>query len=148
MDFETIEDKIISTLKGEVNHLRTVETYAGQPEGEIEKMPVRFPAAFVIYGGSSFEWADGRNHKEAVTFRVLVAARSLRSDAASRKGSDIPGDVGAYEMVKNVLTALTNKDFGLDIEMMRPLSTSLVLVRGGVAVYRVDFQTSFYNACE
>lgn len=148
MDFETIEDKITGTLKADIPYMRTVETYAGQTEIDVEKLAVRFPAAFVIYRGSNFEWKDNRNHKETVAFRVLVAARSLRGNAATRKGSDAPGDVGAYRMVKDVLTALANKDFGLDIEKMRPLSTSLVLSRGGVSVYRMDFQTGFRNACE
>jgi phage gp37-like protein len=148
MDFETIEDKITDTLKADISYLRTVETYAGQTEIDVEKLAVRFPAAFVIYRGSNFEWKDDRNHKETVEFRVLVAARGLRGDAATRKGSDAPGDIGAYRMVKDVLTALANKDFGLDIEKMKPLNTSLVLSKSGVSVYSVDFQTGFNNACE
>lgn len=146
MDFENIEDKIIGALKTDIPYLRSVETSAGHPESEIEKLPFRFPAALVIYRGSNFEWADGRNHLETVTFRVLVVARMLRDNAASRKGSNASGGVGACKMLKDVLSALANKNFGLDIEMMRPLSTSLVLARGGIAAYSVDFQTGFFNA--
>jgi phage gp37-like protein len=146
MDFETIEDKMTGTLKAVVPYLRTVKTYAGQTEIDVEKLTVRFPAAFVIYRGSSFEWVEGQNHKETVVFRVLVAARNLKADEATRKGSDAPGDVGAYRMINDVLAALANTDFGLDIDMMRPLNTSLVIARSGVSVYQVDFQTGFHNA--
>jgi phage gp37-like protein len=135
MDFENIEDKIIETLRAEVGDLRTVETYAGQLEGEIEKLVVRFPAAFVAYGGSTFEWVDGPNHRETAEFSVLVAAKSLRSAAdsfASAKG-----------LVKAALAALTNEDFGLDMEKLRLLRTTLVFTNKSITVYGLDFQTSF-----
>ncbi len=143
MDFENIEDKIIETLRAEVGYLRTVETYAGQLEGEIEKLVVRFPAAFVVYGGSRLEWVDGPNHRENAEFSVLVAARNLRGGSAARKG-----ERGAYALVKAVLAALVNKDFGLGMERLTPSRVSLVFVSNTVTVYGLDFQTGFDTTYE
>ncbi|MFZ5998054.1 MAG: phage protein Gp37, partial [Nitrospirota bacterium] len=71
MTFEDIEDKIIADLK--TLAFKTVETYAGQLEQDIESLPIMFPAAYVIYGGSDFEWVDGPNHNESCEFTVLIA---------------------------------------------------------------------------
>jgi phage gp37-like protein len=138
MDFEQIEDAIINGLKSGVSYLRTVETYAGQLEGDIGKLTIRFPAALVAYGGSGFKRVDGPNHQESVDFSVLVAAKDLRGSEEAKKKSQ-----GAYDLVKDVLAALTNRSFGLDIERLRPVRVSLVYIGRGVAVYGMDFQTSF-----
>jgi|Deesub1362A_J573_1020465.scaffolds.fasta_scaffold00740_18 phage gp37-like protein len=143
MNFEYIEDSIIDALKTAMPYLRTVETYAGQLEDEIERLPVRFPAAYVVYGGSSFNWIDGPNHQETVEFSVLVAAKNLRGNRAVRKGGSAPDDRGAYDLINDVLAALTNKTFGLEIERLKPLRVSLVFISRVIAVYGIDFQTSF-----
>ena len=137
MTFEIIEDKIIEKLK-ELPALKTCETYAGQMEGEIERLPVRFPAVFVVYGGSSFEWVDGPNHREIVDFSVMACAKDLRGNEAMRKEEG-----GAYGLVNDVLEKLTNEDFGLDIERLRPVKVSLVFISKIMAVYGIDFQTGF-----
>jgi phage gp37-like protein len=139
-EFEQIEDKIIEELAAEVTYLRTVETYAGQLEGEIARMAVKFPAAFLVYGGTDLEEVDGPNHREVVRFSVLVAAKNLRSNEDLRKDTE-----GAYDLVTDVLAALTNNTFGLDIERLRPVKVSLVHIGKGIAVYGLDFQTSFDN---
>ncbi len=131
MDIRDIEDRIIATLRAEVGALRTVEAYTGQLSREIEKLPVRFPAAYVVMGGAELSPVDGPVHREALTFSVLVASRSLR------------GGREEYGLIRDVLTALTNEDFGLDIERMRPLKTSLVFMDGAVTVYGIDFRTGF-----
>lgn len=142
MDFEQLEDGIIEALRSGMPHLRTLETYAGQLDEEIPKLPVRFPAAYVIYGGSRFEPIDGRGHEERAEFSVLVAARTPRS------GGPAPGQGGAYGLVKDVLSALSNRDLGLEMERLRPLGVSLVFASASVTVYGVDFRTSFDNTYE
>jgi phage gp37-like protein len=137
MDFEQVEDKIIETLHKEVSYVKTVETYAGQLEADIKTLPVTFPAVFVVYGGSTFARVDGPNHQETVDFSVLVAAKGV-SNKGMRKD-----DKGVYEMIKAVLTALTNEDFGLDMEKLRPLRVTPVLITKTMAVYGLDFRTSF-----
>jgi phage gp37-like protein len=138
MNFETIEDKIIEKLKAGLPHLKTCETYAGQMEGEIERMPVRFPAVYVVYGGSTFEEIDGPNHREIVGFSIMACAKDLRGNEAIRKEEG-----GAYGLVNDVLEKLTNENFGLDIEKLRPVKVSLVFISKIMAVYGIDFQTGF-----
>lgn len=148
MDFETIEDKIIETLKQGIPELKTIETYAGQLEAEIEKLPVRFPACYVVYGGSGFDFIDGPNHQETTEFSIIVCARNLRGSEAARKGGATPGEYGVYDLIKGVLDTLTNKKFGLDMERLKPLRTSLILMTKTIAVYGIDFQTSFDKTYE
>lgn len=146
MDFEQIEDRIIETLRTEVSSLRTVETYAGQLEEEIAKLPVRFPAAFVLYGGSTFGRVDGPTLQETVEFSVMVAAKNLRGGEEARKGGG--AEYGAYGLVKDVLGALANEDFGLDMERLRPLRVSPVFIGKTMGVYGIDFQGSFDSVHE
>jgi len=143
MDFEQIEDKIITELKAQIAYLRTVETYAGQIESELASMTGRFPACYVVYGGSSFDWVDGPNHQETVEFSVLVCAKNLRGNEELRKGGPVAAEYGAYDLVKAVLASLTNKDFGLDMEFLTPQKASLVFISRTVAVYGIDFKTAF-----
>jgi phage gp37-like protein len=143
MDFETIEDAVIAELKAQVAYLKTVETYAGQLEREMDGRPVRFPAAYVSYGGSQFAHGDaGRaNHLEVVGFSVYVCARDLGGQDKARKEAQ-----GAYDMVKDVLSALSNKDLGLDIEPLTPVRASLLFAGRETAVYTVEFSTEFERA--
>ncbi|GAB4389043.1 MAG: hypothetical protein Kow0025_12010 [Thermodesulfovibrionales bacterium] len=139
MDFEQVENKILERLRAEVPHLMTLETYAGQLGEDIGRLPVRFPAAYVIYGGSRFEPIDGPGHEEEAKFSVLVAARAPR-------GGGGPGQGGAYGLVKDVLSALSNSNLGLDMERLRPLRVALVHTSPSVTVYGVDFRASFDGA--
>jgi phage gp37-like protein len=141
MDFEQIEDAIINELKTNIAYLKTVETYAGQLEGSLERLPVGFPAVFVVYSGSGYSAVDGMYHEEKVEFSVLVAARDLKGGEAARKDAH-----GAYGIVKDVLAVLTNKTFGLDMERLRPVRTQLVFANRTVAVYGIDFRTGFDKA--
>jgi phage gp37-like protein len=140
MDFETIEDSIIAELKAQIPYLRSVETYAGQLEDEIEALPLRFPAAYVAYGGSDFApgEAGSAGRREACAFSVLVGARSLKGQEKARKEAG-----GAYDAVRDVLAALADKDFGLGIEPLAPMRTSLLFAGRETAVYAVEFRTAF-----
>lgn len=138
MDFEQIEDKIIEEIKARVTYIKTVETYAGQLQGDIARLPVNLPAAFVLYGGSEFELVDGPNHREQPTFSIALCASNLRGRAEGRKGGQ-----GAYDMVKDVLRALVNKDFGLDIERLRPLRVQLLFANATMTIYGVDLVAGF-----
>jgi phage gp37-like protein len=143
MDFESIEDSIITELKAQVPYLKTVETYAGQLEQDIEALPVRFPAAYVAYGGSSFAQGDlgSASHRETAAFTVFVCAGDLRGAEAARKGEQ-----GAYEAVRDVLGALINNDFDLETDMLRPVRVSLLFAGGQTAVYAVELMTEFEHA--
>ncbi len=143
MDFESIEDSIITELKTQITYLKTVETYAGQLEQDIESMPVRFPAAYVAYDGSNFFPGDvgGPGPRETCTFSVFVCAKNLKGQEEARKETG-----GAYDMVKDVLAALVNKNFGLDIEPVRPMRVSLLFAGRETATYSLAFITGFEHA--
>lgn len=137
MTFEDIEDQIITKLK-ELTYLKTVETYAGQLEGEINKLPGSFPAALVAYSGSNYGWIDGPNYNEVCDFSVLVCAKNARGNAAIRKNA-----AGCYQMIEDVKAKLINQDFGLVIEKLTILRVQLVYISQTTAIYGIDFRTNF-----
>lgn len=139
MDFEQIEDKIILQIKSSLTYARTVETYAGQMDADIEKLPMIYPAVLVAYGGSKMDWIDNQNFNESCTFTIFACAKNLKGSKEARKTD------GCYKMLKDILTALTNKNLGLDIERLTPLQVSFVYVSKTIAVYSIDFQAGFDN---
>ena len=143
MTFADIENGIISTLKAQLTYLKACETYAGQLGKEIAELPKGFPAAYVAYQGSQFQWVDGENWQELPTFRVLVAARSLRITSGINKDVRENAGTGAYRIVTDVLNTLTNQTFGLDIYKLRPVKTELAVITKTTAVYGIEFMTMF-----
>lgn len=143
MDFTDIEDSIKERIKASMPYVRLVETYAGQLGGELDKLPVPFPAVFVAYGGSVYSWVDGRNFSDAPTFSIIVAAKDLRGSEKLRQGEH-----GCYRMIKDVLNVITNQTFGLDTWPMQPVRTSLLYISKTMAAYSVEFKTSFDKGSE
>jgi phage gp37-like protein len=138
MKFEEIETKIIEALRTELVYLKTVSTYAGELKEELKRLGMSFPAAYIVYKGSSFNHIDGHAQEEKVQFTVLVAAKNLKGGESLRKSSN-----GAYQLINDILAALTNQTFGLSIERVRPVRVSLVFISETAAVYGMDFETSF-----
>lgn len=135
--FQDIEEAIIGALKASIPAIKTVESWAGQVT--LDTLPLRLPAAFVAYGGSGFSAVDGPTHRESAEFTVIVAARSMRGDGSERTASQ-----GAYALVQEVLSTLTNEDFGyVEIERLSPARVALLSASGGAAVYGITFQTGF-----
>ena len=142
MTFVDIEKAIITALQG-LTYLKNVETYAGQLEKEITELPKGFPAAYVAYEGSQFQWVDGENWQELPTFKVLIAARSYRIVSGVNEDVRENADTGAYRTITDVLDTLTNQTFGLDIYKLRPVKTELVFISKTTAIYGIDFTTMF-----
>ncbi|MBI5410172.1 MAG: DUF1834 family protein [Nitrospirae bacterium] len=138
MTTEDIEDKIITEIKTQMTYVKTVETYAGQLEGEIDKLPIIYPANYVSYVVSDFEWIDGPNWKETCQFSVLVCSKNLKGNEALRKAN-----YGCYQMIEDLKTNLINETFSLAIEKLQIVRVQLLFITKTVAVYGVDFQTSF-----
>ncbi len=144
MDFTDIEDAIKTTIRNSLPYVRTVETYAGQLEGEIGERAAPFPAVFVTYGGSELDFIDGRSMSDAPRFSVIVVTKDVRGGRDLRKGT-----YGCYRMVRDVLSALTNRRLGLAaMEPMRPVRVSLIFISKTVAAYGVDFRTSYDTSYE
>jgi phage gp37-like protein len=139
MDFTDIEDAIKTAIKAAMPYVKTVETYAGQLEGEIKELTLQFPAVFVAYGGSTLDWVDGRNFNDAPGFSVMVAAKDLRGSKDLRIGTH-----GCYRMINDVLVAITAQRFGLmAMEPMKPVKVSLIFISKTMAAYGIDFHTNF-----
>lgn len=139
MNFVDVEGAITTAVREALPYVRTVETYAGQLEGEIETLALPFPAIFVVYGGSSFEWVDGRSYNEMSEFSVIVAAKNLKGSENLRNGEH-----GCYRMIADVLAALAHKNLGLAaIEPIKPVSVSLKSISKTAAAYEIDFRTRF-----
>ena len=138
MDFEQIENAIITRLKTNLAYVKTIETYAGQLEANIETFLIQFPAIYTIYAKSQFDWVDGRSQSELCTFGVIVVTKNLRGKESLRKDTQ-----AGYQLIKDVLASLTNQNFGLDIDLMKPVEVSLLFVTEIIAAYTIEFQTSF-----
>jgi phage gp37-like protein len=141
MDFTDIEDRIKDRIRTSMPYVKVVETYAGQLGEDLERLPVPFPAVFVAYGGSAYEWVDGRSFNDAPTFSIIVAARDVRGSKELRQG-----EYGCYRMIKDVLSAAANQTLGLDMWPLKPLRTSLLFLSKTMAAYGIDFRTSFDKA--
>ncbi|GAB62649.1 MAG: DUF1834 family protein [Candidatus Jettenia sp.] len=140
MDFEQIEDKIITELKTRITYARTVETYAGQLEAKIEELPIQYPALYVTYAGSQFDWIDNEaNYNEVAVFNILAANKNLKGQEAVRKD----GAGGVYKLIKDVTKYITNQNFGLDIERMQLTEVQFVFTSQTITVYGIGFQTNF-----
>ena len=116
-----IEDAIISALKNAtgLEYLKTVASYGGQLDEDLGEVVRAYPAIWVVFAGSAKPEKLGANKwKVPATFAVIVAARNVRNEAATRKGD--AKEVGTYQMLEHVQTMLANNDFGLAIERLQP----------------------------
>ena len=140
MDFEQLEDAIITKLKTDLTYVHAIKTYAGELQGEINELLIPTPAIFVMYSGAAYTWVDGQAcFNEVDIFTVMVAAKNLRGNEAIRKDAD----TGCYRMIKDVLASISNNTFGLDIERLQPVGTKLIVSTKIMAIYGTDFKTNF-----
>ncbi|MDR2018566.1 MAG: DUF1834 family protein [Syntrophobacterales bacterium] len=138
MDFTDIEDRIKTAIRTAIPYAKLVETYAGQLEGDMEKLPMSFPVVFVAYGGSALDLVDGQSYNDAPTFSIVVAAKDLRGAKDLREGEH-----GCYQMIKGVLGAIAGQTLGLDIWPLKPVRVNLIFISRIMAAYGIDFETSF-----
>ena len=123
-----IEDAIIARLEaastaGALGYrYRTLATYSGEFDEDVQKVVPTFPAIWVAFMGEDrpAHIGDGRWHHEP-TFALVIANRNLRNERARRHGSQ--GEVGTYQMLEDARALLANKDLGLDIAEISPGAT-------------------------
>jgi phage gp37-like protein len=116
-----IEVAIISTLKSApgLSYLKTVDSYGGQFDDDIGEVIRAYPAVWVVFGGSGTPKPYGTEKwKVPATFVTIVAARNVRDEESSRRGSS--GEPGTYQMLDDVRAMLIREDFGLAIERLQP----------------------------
>jgi phage gp37-like protein len=142
MTFSDIESGLIEAIRAGLPYVPTVETYAGQLEGEIESLPMQWPAVFIVYSASEFSLVDGPNMAETCEFSLLVAAQNLRDQAAVRQDAA----EGCYRMITDLLALLTNQRLGLDMQGLLPVRVALVHTSRSITIYGVDVRASFDSA--
>ncbi|GAB6035821.1 DUF1834 family protein [Fundidesulfovibrio butyratiphilus] len=144
-----IEEAIKARLAGaNLPYRPTVATYGGEFDEGLERVVRSFPAFWVVFAG------DGpgkpldtsrRVWRFAATFVVIAAARTVRSEAAARKGD--ARQAGAYVMLADMRRLLLNQDMGLDIEELSPGRTRTLtnarLKDNSVAAYAVEWRTAY-----
>lgn len=144
-----IEEAIkLRIAQAELPYKPTVATYGGEFDEGLEAVVRSFPAIWVVFAGEGPGKplaASRRVWRFQATYAVIVAARNLRSEAATRKGD--ARKVGTYTMIQDVRRLLLNQDMGLDIEELAPGRTrTLVNARlksNSVSAYSMEWHTAY-----
>jgi len=135
-----IEDAILAALKASdlAGVCKTIDTYHGELDDlvkEINRLTIPFPAVLVLYGGSAFSEPANRSYDEEPVFTVLHIAKDLRGRSALRDG--------IYEMLEITRETLIDKNLGLDIEPLHPVSIAAVMVTGLLSIYSFDIKSNW-----
>lgn len=152
-----IENAIVARIKAasEANtlgySLRTIGTYGAEFDAEdddlIQLIKNQFPAVWVTFLDEALQ-DTGNKYKIVARFAVLCAARSLRNEQARRHGG-AAGEIGSYQIMRDIRALLADQDLGLDIDPLTPL-TVRTLFNGGTqdlkaSVLTIEFKTAYYE---
>lgn len=135
MKYADIEAAVIDLLRRDLPALRSVEPYAGRPVEAVAKLPRRLPAAYVIYGGSHYEPVDGLSVEQTVSFTVVLAVRALDPESSP------------HELMGDLIVALANKNLGLDMDRLVPVSARSTAGQNSMLVYQAEFRARFDLDC-
>jgi phage gp37-like protein len=142
-----IEDAIILRLK-KLKYFLEVQSYSGEFDEEgLAEVVRRYPAAWITYaGGGKPKRMSGTKWLTPANFVVMVAARNVRNDLATRHGDS--REVGSYQMIHDVRGLLLGQDFdGMKIEPLSPGSTRTLyntrLGQKALSVYAIEFTTAY-----
>lgn len=160
---DQIEDAIIARIKAAASatpglgyRLATVESYGGELDDDLAAVVRKFPAVWVTFAGSgkSKPVATARNKWiTPATFAVMVGARNVRGERATRQGMKVGGvlkEVGVYQMLQDISLLLINNDLGLPISHLKPGATRTLyntkLNGQALAVFAREWHTEFIEA--
>ena len=145
---DIIEDAIKDRIKAAegMKYLKTVATYAGEFDDDLAYVVRSYPAVWVVYaGGPKPKKIAAEKWLVRPSFAVMVGARNVRNEAATRKGDPI--NVGTYQILKDVRTSLLNQDLGLEIERFEPGAERVLFntkVRSmGLSVMSQEWSTAY-----
>ncbi|KIP19459.1 hypothetical protein KY49_3294 [Burkholderia sp. MSHR3999] len=149
-----VELAIVDRLTRGLGKLVTsVETYGGEFDDEnLSDVVRRFPAAWVTFGGvrkSTPIDTSRQKWKREGTFVVMVGARSVRSEAASRHGGPSRGEIGTNLLIYGVGRLLIQQDLSLPIREFAPGSIRTLfntrLQRDAFSVFALEFHTEWID---
>lgn len=145
---DAIENAILDAIKNAsgMEYLKTIATYGGELDDDLNNVVRSFPAVWVVYGGSGKPKKIGlEKWLTPATFVTMVAARNLRNEAAARKGGAM--EVGTYQMLAHVKTLMLGQDFGLAIERFEPGAVRTLyntkIRASGLSVFSLEWTTAF-----
>jgi len=132
----------------------SVETYGGEFDDEnLADVIRRFPAAWVTFGGvkkTTLVDTSRQKWKPEATFVVMVGARSVRSEAASRHGGPAQGEVGTNLLIYAVRRLMAQQDMGLPIRELMPGAVRTLfntrLQREAFSVFALEFHTEWMES--
>lgn len=116
-----IEDAAINAIKNAPlpYALRSVGSYGGEFDDEQFDVLRGLPAVWIAFGGTQRPTRKSADKwRYDATFSTIVCARSVRSEAAARKGSAT--EPGAYQIMGHIEKIMLRQDFGLPIDFFRP----------------------------
>lgn len=155
-----IEDAIIARIKAAASttpglgyQLSSVESYGGEFDGDLAAVVRKFPAVWVTFAGSGKSRPSSTARNKWITpatFVVMVGARNVRGERATRKGLTVGGvikEVGVYQMLSDISLLLINNDLGLAIGNFKPGATRTLfntkLNGQALAVFAREWHTEF-----
>lgn len=99
-------------------YITEVASYGGEFDDNLPEAVRRFPAVWVTFGtaGRPRRFTAKQKWLVPVTFVVLVGARNLRNEEATRHGVKINGqlvEIGTYQLINDVNAALLGNDLGI-----------------------------------
>ncbi len=127
-----IEDAILLHLTGALTlatvgyKVATIASYGGEFDEDIGQAVRAMPAVWVAYAGSGKPapvGTSGERFRTPAMWSVMVGARNVRGERFTRQGVKVGNaiaEVGTYQMLEDVRSALLRQDFDLAIEPLTP----------------------------
>lgn len=118
-----IENAVIERIKAaNLPYLRFVGSYGGELMGDWQSVIRSLPAVWVTFKGSGTPAPLNTAHtrwRVELRFTTIVAAKSLRSEKATRHGGE--HSIGTYQMLNDIGRIIALQDFNLDgVDYLRP----------------------------
>lgn len=128
---------------------RLLETYPADWDAYFKnKTQINAPAAWVTFAGFERIAKSNEGPIGTAAIGVVVAARNLRNETATRHGAEAGGKVepGSYQLMLDAIGVLVDQDFDLDITGLKLIETRQVDAAGVAAlrqmsVFALRFQT-------
>jgi phage gp37-like protein len=125
--------------------LRQVSTYRGDLDNVPEAVK-QFPCVWVVFGGHQKPEDEGAGWLVTPLFQVVVAAKNVRNEQASRHGSG--DEVGAYQLLTDVLALLSGQALGLDLSRRLAPGAARLIANArvdalNIAAYAQDFTCAY-----
>lgn len=152
-DLAIIEQKMKDAIHGlNRSYIAEIATYGGEFDDleSLSQAVRRFPAVWVTFAGGVPKplSTSHRKWKFDLTFVVLVGARSIRNEESTRHGV-VDGstiiEAGTFQLLRDVIKALSGKDLSLPIDKFAPGRISTVfntrIQKQAVSVLAQEYKT-------